>query len=565
MNYDVDSYTISELFAIIEVDEETATTDEIIYVTDDYINEFTQKENSDLVGFFEDVQTRLLQYMEEVEEDGTGEQYTGEDKQTEEWINNQVLPQDDQVQSDKITDRVQKIDVYDNTHVPMKQEHLGVNNNVTLPVAQDTLNPNLTNITTRFINLDSQFRQASGGSETSSTDYTLDLSDHLTDVLSLALYSIQIPYTWYAIDYIYGNTCFWVTNKGNTFKISIEPGNYTPQEFCDTLNTSYTTAGFKYSGTTAPLITTFNVNNGKIKMNLSGWIDPDGNAIISLDPATQTFDALLYAYFTFFDFTGQKNCYETGSYPCSASSGKGQTLNGTLGWLMGYQLPIQPIYINGNVAQSVLNLYGTKYFILVLDDYNQNRINNGLVSITELSNILPIPTYYNTSQPYICLTNVPNVSLDPTTLGNLSNMNEAEAASIGINSNNLLNSLQDKVSFGSGSVKQVLPSAPRTLTQAQLYTVNEIMKNRNKTLSFKSKAPTNSDTFALIPIKYGSMSTGQLYTELSGQFQDNKRIYFGPVDIDRLRVHLLDDRGNTIDLHGGDWSITILAEVLYQY
>lgn len=43
MNYDVDSYTISELFAIIQLDQETATTDDIIYVTDDYINEFTEK------------------------------------------------------------------------------------------------------------------------------------------------------------------------------------------------------------------------------------------------------------------------------------------------------------------------------------------------------------------------------------------------------------------------------------------------------------------------------------------------------------------------------------------
>ena len=43
------------------------------------------------------------------------------------------------------------------------------------------------------------------------------------------------------------------------------------------------------------------------------------------------------------------------------------------------------------------------------------------------------------------------------------------------------------------------------------------------------------------------MTTGQLYTEISGQFQDNKRIYFGPVDIDRLRIQLLDDRGNAED------------------
>ena len=87
----------------------------------------------------------------------------------------------------------------------MKREQLGINNNFNIPVAQDTLNPNLENITTRFINLDSQFRQASGGSESMSTDYTMDLSDPLTNVLSLRLYSIQIPYTWYTIDYIYGN------------------------------------------------------------------------------------------------------------------------------------------------------------------------------------------------------------------------------------------------------------------------------------------------------------------------------------------------------------------------
>ena len=77
--------------------------------------------------------------------------------------------------------------------------------------------------------------------------------------------------------------------------------------------------------------------------------------------------------------------------------------------------------------------------------------------------------------------------------------------------------------------------------------------------------PTNMDTFAIIPLRYGSLTTGQLYTEVSGQFQDNKRIYFGPVDIDRLRITLLDDRGNLVDLHGGDWCVTLISENLYQY
>ena len=229
---------------------------------------------------------------------------------------------------------------------------------------------------------------------------------------------------------------------------------------------------------------------------------------------------------------------------------------------MGFRFPIEPIFTNGNTAQSVLNLYGTKYFIVVLDDYNQNHINNGLITITELSKILPLPSYYNNSQPYICTPNLPSI-LNINDIGNLSNISPAEASYI--NPDNLFNSLQDKLDIGTGNIQQILPSAPRTLTQAQIYTINEIIKNRNKTISFRAKAPTNSDTFAIIPIKYGSISTGQLYTELSGQFQDNKRVYFGPVNIDRLRIRLLDDKGNNVDLHGGDWCVTLISENLYQY
>jgi hypothetical protein len=585
MDYNVDNYTVSELLAILELED--PTTDDIIESTNNYMDYFSspQENQPEVVNFFEDVQTKLLQYMNELENSGKDEEYSPDEKQTEDWIKYEALPQSDDVQKDKNTDRVQKIDVYDNGHVPMNREQLGVNNTFNVPVSQDTLNPNLENITSRFINLDSQFRQASGGSESMSTDYTLDLSDPLTNVLSMRLYSIQIPYTWYTIDYIYGNTCFWVTNTGidgipNTFKIFIEPGNYSPSEFCTAINNAFTTLtnfqqpysdvtwskAFTYSDTPVPNIATFTSTDGKIKINLNGWIDPANHAVKTIVQYTDVFNAESDAYFTFFDLTGTKTCYENGSYPCSAS-GQSHTFNGTLGWLMGFRLPLQPIFTGGNKPTSVLNLYGTKYFIVVLDDYNQNHINNGLITITELSSSLALPTYYNTSQPYICRPSVPNLPglFDINAIGNLSNITPEAAAALGVNPDNFYNSLQDKLNLGTGAVQQFLPSAPRTLTQAQIYTINEIIKNRNKTISFRSKAPTNSDTFAIIPIKYGSMSTGQLYTELSGQFQDNKRIYFGPVNIDRLRVRLLDDRGNVVDLHGADWCITIISENLYQY
>ena len=118
---------------------------------------------------------------------------------------------------------------------------------------------------------------------------------------------------------------------------------------------------------------------------------------------------------------------------------------------------------------------------------------------------------------------------------------------------------------GYGQRPVLLPSAPRTLTNAQLYTINEITKNREQNTVFRGKAPTNSDTFALIPIKRGGMSTGDLYVEFGGSMQDNKRVYFGPVNIDRMRVKLVDDRGYTVDLHGAEWCFTMISENLYQY
>ena len=126
--------------------------------------------------------------------------------------------------------------------------------------------------------------------------------------------------------------------------------------------------------------------------------------------------------------------------------------------------------------------------------------------------------------------------------------------------------LMDKLNLSFKNIPQVLPTAPRILTQAQIYSINEIMKNNERNTNFRSKAPTNSDTFALIPIKHNSQnSTGDVYVEFGGSLQDNKRIYFGPVNIDRMRVKLLDDKGNVLNMNGVDWSITLIAEILYQY
>ena len=65
-----------------------------------------------------------------------------------------------------------------------------------------------------------------------------------------------------------------------------------------------------------------------------------------------------------------------------------------------------------------------KYFTIVLDDYNQNNINTRPITNVVTSNAIPLPEYFNSSQPYICTPAVPPLSINA--LGNLTSITEVE-------------------------------------------------------------------------------------------------------------------------------------------
>jgi hypothetical protein len=229
---------------------------------------------------------------------------------------------------------------------------------------------------------------------------------------------------------------------------------------------------------------------------------------------------------------------------------------------MGYKMPYINVLAAGNPAPAVLDLNGTKYLILVLDDYNQNHVNNNVVTISQYSNVLRVPSYYNEDIPYICVPAQQGTNIQQLIDGVKS------TSSVDIQSTNSLNGLLigGKYATNYTDVQQILPSAPRTLTNAQIYTINEIKKNRINNINYLSKAPTTADVFAILPVKTSvGIATGSLLVEFSGSLQDNNRVYFGPVDIDRMSVKLLDDKGNILNLNGNDWCVTLICECLYQY
>ena len=220
---------------------------------------------------------------------------------------------------------------------------------------------------------------------------------------------------------------------------------------------------------------------------------------------------------------------------CDTNCGIGKKANSNLGYLLGFRNTkyewntsntTDPLPIT---SEAIINLYGPRYLMLILDDYNQNHLNKGLVSIQDVPKKADLPSYYDPNLPCV---NAPTDESQGT--------------------------LQ--------SYPFTLQGAPRRLTKAKQDTINSIMKDRSQTTSNKVKSVTDSDMFALIPIKKSiNTQIGEGLTEFSGPIQVNERIYFGPVDIDRMRIRLVTDKGDTLNLNGNDWSFCMIAEVLYQY
>lgn len=216
-----------------------------------------------------------------------------------------------------------------------------------------------------------------------------------------------------------------------------------------------------------------------------------------------------------------------------ASSVQNTTWDTTVGWILGFRdftsYDLSAFYDSTNGLTTITGDTGVStslfnYFLLCLDDFNQSRLNDGLVTITDVDESIPLPSYAKRS----------NFFCNPAT--------------------------GEKVYNNTAG-----------LTEKQVYAANEIANSStNNALSVGSsvstksygKGPYASDVFGLIPIKTSSLSPGQPYVEFGGSLQNQERSYFGPVNISRMSVKLVSDRGNSVDLNNANWSFSLICEQL---
>lgn len=524
---DVNLYTIDELKELLGI--EGSYTVDGIRAKFDKLNEDYRKLSTN--GFLDKAMNRILGDLDmnpDVEP-----RTNSSPKQMNDWWSNQYLTQDDPKQNIKITDRKDKVKIFDpdsvNGHNQMKREQLGVVNSRVQEFVQDSLNPTLKNTTERLLVIDSLFRQTitpyspNPASPASSSIFTMDLSEPLVNVLSMKLYSYQIPYSWYTVDSAYGTSCFWVKwetplGSGGPTLIQVENGNYTPAQLISAIQAELDSV-LNNSGP-------FSGNHFDISYNTIS-----GKSSFSFNTNTPGYIAEII----FYDSANENSC-------AGVLCGNTMRLDSNLGWMLGFRPTndtTTPIVFSRTVlsdsgvspptrlySDTTVDTYGTRYIVVVLDDLNQNRLNSGIVNIVDTSTTLSVPDYFNTTIPNVCAPD-PQLNNVPTPF--------------------------------------YVASAPRTLTSKQLYSINSILENRKNTYKYRSSAPSTSDVFALIFPKKTGASSGDMLVDVGSSMAYNRRTYFGPVNIERLKITLQDDKGNLLNINGADWSISIIVEQLYQY
>jgi len=447
-----------------------------------------------------------------------------------------------------------------------------ITNNIYYPLSQSSIASTLNNDQQTYtisLNLNIKYYLTEQNYEIQFQD--LDTSNNITDPLN-SWKKLNIDFS-YNINNLLGNQ----TNQTKllTSKSSIDIVQLTLDNTTNTININpfYDKNGgadtienyFELKLTQ----TTYTTNSLLIELNnmllyeipklygsyFSLFYDDDGNEyvqlVININIIYTTKDYSLI----FYDTNSFINCY------VGSKSVRNTSWDSTLGWILGFHdytdyiltkqnqtttLTNSKIYLDStsgeytyndinsitfinNLTNTIITLTGDtttttniyNYFLIVLDDYIQNHLNDGLVSITSSETSIPLPSYASLSTSTLC---------DPTTY----------------------------------TTTTISTTNKDGLTQKQIYALNQSRISQMPSNNIYSKSPNVQDVFGVIPLRIAGQKPGTYYVEAGGNLQNQSRYYFGPVNINRISVKLQNDKGDIVDLNKSNWSFTLLCEQLYR-
>lgn len=218
------------------------------------------------------------------------------------------------------------------------------------------INPLKKKVLRKNLNIDTKFRDNYYTS--SSTNFNLNLPLNIDNVIQMQLNSIELPTTYYVISKQYNNNYFKITvtlddDTTSSGVITIPDGNYTQATIMDIINAQLslqTQVALTYVSFIVNLYNT-GTGTGKTMVGPNNTIPP-GVSIKNIE----------------LNFQADKNGLEDRNTPLPLK----------FGWLLGFRNGIYTGNIN-YVSEGLVDLTGSKYMYLVVDDYN-NSVNNNFIS-----------------------------------------------------------------------------------------------------------------------------------------------------------------------------------------
>ena len=209
----------------------------------------------------------------------------------------------------------------------------------------------------------------------------------------------------------------------------------------------------------------------------------------------------------------------------------------TLGYVLGYIDILYDIhsYSSGTNSISIkanneLSLDDNQYLLLSLDDYIQSSTNNNIVTATSNEIKLELPSYAKKS----------NKTRSRIFIGD--DGEECVERISGITTND-----------------QVMTAKEYFSTQVILdgYTnsISNLADSSKSTYSNQLNKSNINNILAVIPVYGNILNVGG--SNVIQYESSQSRIYYGPVDISRMTVKLLDSKGNVVDLNGRNLSFTL--------
>ena len=423
----------------------------------------------------------------------------------------------------------------------------------------------------RIVNFDSHYREIldPSGSTCSgeaanpqvrlytSTNYTVNLNQPLLNVVDITVDNVEIPYSWHVFSEDYGTNRFFIdVESGFSGNIFIDEGNYSSGgSLVAAINNQLNSQSLGgYSGGT--IYFNYESASNQVVIEVTGlntitfkWYIEDAEGSQCTAPFRENPNSLL------------------------EPPKPGNKINYNLGWLLGFRtlsLEINPVK-NYNVknpytnnfefgkyrSSSTIDVFGPKYLLLTLDDFNNNKPNKDLISLIDNnSNNFKLPEYYKPQTM--------NTSIFVNGTG--VNINKKYQPGHANDPNYLCVDVAGPPSDRGCAENDINVDLISNLTQRQQYSVAQmIAANTGSNRKPRYSSPNSTDILLRIPINTAPSNPNQVISFKNDKPEETKRIYFGPVKLRKFNVRLLNDKGFEVNLNDRDWSFSLIVNQLYQF